>query len=148
MKTPTIISILLLLLGQENFCQDCKKCDTQALLETSRVIEKPDYKTVTKLVCALDSSCQNNIEFSEWSNDLIFGLIESDVNLFNLVLHDLGYNYVLLVASELENPNEEHDLRKIYELVINSNAPKDLILEEKRALIKAAEKMKIKLDIN
>jgi hypothetical protein len=147
MKELSIILIVFVLLRQDILCQECKKCDIQKLLETSKVVEKPDYKSVSEFVCTLDTSCRNNVEFSEWSNDIIFDLIRNDVNLFNLILHDLGYNYVLLIAGELENPNKEHDLRKIFELVINSNAPKDLILEEKRAIIKAAEKSKIKLDI-
>ena len=114
--------------GQEIICQDCKKCNIQALVEVSKVIEKPDYKTVSNFICSLDSSCRNNIEFSEWSNSLIFDIINSDVNLFNQVIHDLGYDYVLLVAKELEYPTKEQDLKKIYNLVIESIGPKDLIL--------------------
>ena len=129
MKPIFIIVIVFILLGgQEIICQDCKKCNIQALVEVSKVIEKPDYKTVSNFICSLDSSCRNNIEFSEWSNSLIFDIINSDVNLFNQVIHDLGYDYVLLVAKELEYPTKEQDLKKIYNLVIESIGPKDLIL--------------------
>ncbi|MDX5349070.1 MAG: hypothetical protein LPK19_17710, partial [Hymenobacteraceae bacterium] len=101
-------------------------------MEVNKQLDSLDYLSVMNFICTLDNSCRDSAEFSEWSNELIFKLIEEDINVLNGVLHELGYRYVLLVARELENPLLDYDLVKIYEVIKRSEgrAPKDMIEEE------------------
>jgi len=145
-KIKYILTGLMTIFIQYGFSQDCEKCDTGKLLDLSENMENLDYKTVKNFVCTFDSTCKNNIEFSEWSNELLFDLIKQDVNLLNHVLHDLGYKYVKLIAKELETPVVEVDLKRIYNLVKNADGPKDMIEEEKKAIKKAAENEGLNFD--
>ena len=141
-----IIVVFLTLFTQFGFSQDCKKCDIEKLLDLSENLENLNYETVKNFICTFDSTCINNIEFSEWSNELLFKLLEKDINLLNKVLHDLGFNYVKLIGKELETPIIDFDLNNIYLLIKNSKGPKDIIEAEKKAIIIAAEKEGIKLE--
>lgn len=145
-KTRLIIVAFLIILSQFGFSQDCKKCDLEKLLDLSENLDNLTYKTVKNFICTFDTTCHNNIEFSEWSNELLFKLIEHDVNLLNNALNELGYKYVKLIGQELETPIINFDLKKIYILIKNSKGPKDIIEKEKKAIKIAAEKEGIKLE--
>lgn len=144
--TLIIIPALFVLFSQEGLSQDCEKCNTEKLLDFSENIENLNYEIVKSFICTFDSTCSTNIEFSEWSNELLFKLIEKDINLMNKVLYDLGYKYVKLICKELETPIIEVDYLRIYDVLKNSHGPKDMIVEEKNAIITAAEKEGIKLE--
>ncbi|WP_020527084.1 hypothetical protein [Flexithrix dorotheae] len=143
MKQLFIIPLILVV--QFGIAQDCKKCNIDALKKLSRNFEDLNHEIVKQFVCTFDSSCNTNIEFSQWSNELIFTLIEEDISLLNGALHELGYNYVLLIANEIESPVIEVDYLKIYSIIKNALGPKDIILAEKEAIKKAAAKAGIQL---
>jgi hypothetical protein len=123
------------LFGQNN---ECEKCDIKKLKLVYDSLENLSYPIVYDFVCTLDSSCKNNVEFSEWSNELTFRLVEKNANLLNKVMHDLGFNYVLMVCNELSSPLMDYDYQKLYNQVKSSSGPKDMIYEQKKALIEAA----------
>lgn len=141
-----IIVAFLTIFTQFGYSQDCEKCDIGKLIDLSENLENLNYETVMNFICTFDSTCTSNIEFSEWSNELLFKLIENDINLLNKVLHELGFKYAKLIGQELETPVVEFDLKKIYNLIKNSKGPKDIIEVEKNAIKKAAEKEGIKLE--
>ena len=141
-----IVAILLVVFTQTVFSQDCKKCDIEKLLDLSENINNLDFEIVKGFICTFDSTCINNIEFSEWSNELLFKLIEKDINLLNKVLRDLGFNYVKLIGKELETPIIDFDLNKLYILINNSKGPNYIIETEKKAIKNAAKKEGIKLE--
>ena len=126
-----VISTFFVLLSQVGLSQDCEKCNTEKLIDLSENINDLNLRIVKEYICTFDTVCNTNIEFSEWSNELLFKLVEKDINLMNKVLHDLGYNYVKLICRELETPIVEVDYKRIYDLVKNSRGPKDMIAEEK-----------------
>ncbi len=127
-----VISTFFVLLSQVGLSQDCEKCNTEKLIDLSENINDLNLRIVKEFICTFDTVCNTNIEFSEWSNELLFKLVEKDINLMNKVLHDLGYNYVKLICRELETPIVEVDYKRIYDLVKNSHGPKDMIAEEKK----------------
>ncbi len=141
-----IVAILLIIFTQTIYSQDCKKCDIDKLSYLSENMNNLNSEIVKGFVCTFDSVCNTNIEYSEWSNELLFNLVEKDINLLNDVLHDLGFNYVNLICKELETPIVDIDLKKIYDLIIKSHGPKDIIEEEKKAIRKASKKEGIKLE--
>jgi len=98
------------------------------------------YDVVLRFACSFDSSCKNNAEFAEWSNDLLFQIMDKDINLLNKALHDLGFDKVLVICEEIAHPLKDYNYVDLYSKVKNSDAPKDMIDEQTRALEKAAEK--------
>ena len=141
-----VVVAFLTIFTHFGFSQDCKKCDIDKLIELSDSMENLKYQTVKNFICTFDSTCKSNIEFSEWSNELLFKLIDKDLDMLNGALHELGHNYVELISLELESPVIEVDLNKLYRIVEKSTEPKDITYEEKTALKKAAAKEGIKLE--
>lgn len=137
-------SLLLALVFQIGITQKCQKCDIKPLKVISKT-EEPNLQQIKSFICTLDASCQNNVEFSEFSNELVWKLITQDAKLFNQALHDLGWKYVKLVCDELENPIEGVNLQQIFTAVWESHTSKDIIYTEQIALKKAAQKVGIKL---
>lgn len=138
--------VFITFFNQLTFSQDCEKCNLNILLEVSENIENLNSKLISDFVCTFDSTCVNNAEFSEWSNELLFKVVKNDINLLNKSLHELGYDYVLLIANELANPIIDVDYYSVYEIIQVAQGPKDIILAEKNAIIKAAEKEGIDLE--
>jgi len=145
-RITLIISALFVLFSPVGLSQDCAKCNTEELLEFSENIDNLNYYIVKNFICTFDSTCINNIEYSEWSNELVFKLVEKDINLMNKVLHDLGFNYVKLICDELQTPVIDVDIKRIYELIRNSHGPKDIIEEEKKAIRTAAIKEGLEIE--
>lgn len=120
--------------------QDCKKCDIVTLTKISKNIDQLNLEIVKEFVCSFDSSCNSNIEYSEWSNELLFQVMNNDIDLLNKAIHELGYNYVKFVASKIEFPIHEFDYQKLYSIVKNSWGPKDIVESELQAIELAASR--------
>ena len=144
--TRIVFSALIIILTQLGYGQGCEKCNTEELLEFSENIENLNHEIVRKFICTFDSACISHIEFSEWSNELLFKLIERDINLLNQVLHELDFHYVKLISKELETPVVDVDFIKVYDQIKNAHGSKDIIVAEKKAIKKAAEKEGIILE--
>ena len=55
--------------------KDCNKCDIKIVLKTS---EKINQLTEEEIVCFLlgfDNTCSNNVEYSEFSNEILFKIV-------------------------------------------------------------------------
>ena len=143
-----LLAIPLLLITTGLYSQECPKCDTGILIRISHTMDELNYDDVKKFACTFDPKCKNNVEFAEWSNDLLFKVMENDINILNLAIHDLGYDQLLVICDEIANPIKDYNLAVIYQKVKNSDSPKDMIMEQTRALEEAAEKDGIYLKNN
>ncbi|QJD09381.1 hypothetical protein MY04_05600 [Flammeovirga sp. MY04] len=141
-----IFVILVTLCYVEVQAQNCTKCDIQTLKTVEQGLESLNFDLVYSLVCTLDSSCINNVEFGEWSNELIHKVLIKDVNLLNQVLHKLGWKYIMLVTKELQNPVIEYDYQQLFKIIKMAEGPKDMLYAEQEAIIIAAKKSGITLD--
>ena len=141
-----LLTILFFIVSFSAFSQDCKKCEVEPLQVLSNNIDSLTFEVVEDFICTLDSTCSNNIEYSEWSNELIFKIIIKDINLLQKVLYQLGYNYVELVAKEIESPVAEVDYKQIFSIIKNSKGAKDMKAEHKMSIINAARKSNIVIE--
>jgi hypothetical protein len=63
------------------FGQTIPKCDNSILLSTSQKIGKLDQKEITNFLLTFGQECRNNVEYSEWSNELLFSLLDKQTDL-------------------------------------------------------------------
>lgn len=63
------------------FGQTIQKCDDSILLSTSEKIGKLKQKEITNFLLTFGQECRNNVEYSEWSNELLFSLLDKQTNL-------------------------------------------------------------------
>jgi hypothetical protein len=63
------------------FANPIAKCDETVLLSTSEKIGKLNHKEIRDFLLTLGKGCRNNAEFSEWSNELIFSILDKQTDL-------------------------------------------------------------------
>lgn len=71
------ITIIALLINQIAFSQnECEKCNIDLIKDMSENLENPNIEIIDKFLCTFDNSCSNNVEFSEWSNEILYDFLE------------------------------------------------------------------------
>lgn len=88
---------------------DSTKCNIDYLLEVRENIDNLDKELISKLLITIDKRCHNNVEFGQFSNELLFMVLEKSPDLFiktfNELLNDIDTAYIFF---DLQNPI--HDL--------------------------------------
>ena len=119
MKKNILFLVLLIsylsVLGQS----ECSHCNIEVLKRTESSIDSLSNKEVRLFLCSLDSSCVNNVEFSEWSNELLFKVLNKKAETFLMVLEGGENVNTVYILSEIEAPIIEIDIQSIYNKVKN-----------------------------
>jgi hypothetical protein len=93
--------------GIDNY--DSTKCRTDPLLTIHQNIEKLNKQMVLDFLRTFSVNCEANIEFSEWSNELLFNILSAEPELTLEVLSkNLNELDTVSIYQELESPL--HDL--------------------------------------
>jgi hypothetical protein len=77
-----IIFFILLLVSTANTSAiarsflHCPKCDIEVLKYTENHLANLSRKEVAEFLCTFHSSCSNNVEYSEYSNELLFRVLD------------------------------------------------------------------------
>lgn len=61
--------------------QNIEKCDGSVLLFTSQRVGVLKQKEIRNFLLTFDSECRNNVEYSQWSNELLFLLLDKQTDL-------------------------------------------------------------------
>lgn len=97
---------------------DTLHCNGNILSEFSNGLDSLSYQTARKFLLTFDERCENNVEYSEWSNELLFKFVESNpLMLIEILTKEEGIkaNYIIKV---LEQPLDDGiDLKTIYNKV-------------------------------
>lgn len=81
MKFELRMLIFLTLIVLQGYGQVVKKCDSKVLLETSKRVGTLNQKEITDFLLTLGHQCRDSIEFSEWSNELLFNILDKQTEL-------------------------------------------------------------------
>jgi hypothetical protein len=76
-----LIFLTLTLTVLQGYGQVVKKCDSKVLLETSKRVGTLNQKEITDFLLTLGHQCRDSIEFSEWSNELLFNILDKQTEL-------------------------------------------------------------------
>ncbi len=111
--------------------QECEKCDRRKVLAASQNIDNLNGQLIYNFLCTFDESCSINVEYSEFSNDVLYKILSKHPKAIVKLIADnpelnseaiykqiasplLDYNYNSIVNSmkEIEG-NEEIKTRII-----------------------------------
>jgi hypothetical protein len=110
--------------GQTN--PDSLKCNRNILLEFDNHLDSLNNKLAKDFLHTFDKSCSNNVEFSEWSNELLFQFIEHYPDIFIKLLSSKEIFDTTYIYKNLETPvNDGINLEKIRANIksVKSNSP-------------------------
>lgn len=122
-------------------CEDaCYKCDIEKVKIVNENLDKLTMQMVSRFLCTFDSTCANNSEYSEWSNETLFKVLEKAPGIFfQVVVNGQVDNKILL--DQIENPiNDVIDIQIIYDKIKETKVQTDIKTEYLNALITAANK--------
>jgi hypothetical protein len=142
MKNHTYILALILLLSiQGAFCQGkCIKCDLDKLEFISLRVDSINKSLINEFLCTFDEQCKDDAEFGEFSNELLFRIIEKAPKLFIDVLSSQSKEKIDLILNELSDPAVEMDYPKIIDR-IKKGAPSSILKEKILINIKTIAEM-------
>ena len=146
-KMKKIIFTVLIVLGFTNLYagNDCKKCDIEKVKIVNEHLDSLTFQIIYDFLCTFDSSCRTNAEFSEWSNETIFKLLDKSPKLFFQVIVKRQIDNKLILR-EVENPLLDFDLQKIYNKVKTINVLSEIKKEYLDAICKAADFNGVKIN--
>ncbi|MCI1267826.1 MAG: hypothetical protein LKG19_14720 [Saprospiraceae bacterium] len=117
----------------------CQKCDIEKLKTVNEHLDSLTFKIVFDFVCTFDTSCKNNIEYSEWSNELLFKILDKSPTLLIEVLSAEKGN-TELILNEIKSPLLDINLQNLYDKVKGAASVEAIRTEFLNAIITASEK--------
>lgn len=122
-------------IGIDNF--DKTKCQSEPLLAITNNIEHLDDSLILDFLKTFSVICENNVEFSEWSNELLFKILSKNLELFFKTFADnISVLDTTAIFKELESPlHDLIDLEQIRKNITTIDIDKDF----KEKIIKRLE---------
>jgi hypothetical protein len=133
--TLTVISVRTL-----HADNPCKECDIEKVKAVNDNINKLTLDLVKDFLCTFDSSCNNNAEYSEWSNETLFLVIKTDPVLFMDAVSRGKLNHSEII-DEIENPiHDLINLQQVYDSIKSFKGKSQLKDRYLNAIIVAGQK--------
>ena len=134
-----ITSLALLIIITSFTENNCEKCDIQKVKAVDDHLNSLTYQIVSDFICTFDSTCKTNVEYSEWSNEILFKVLDKSPGIFFQVITKEKVDDKQLL-NEIENPILDFDFQTIYDKIKTVAASPDLKQKYLNALIVAASK--------
>ena len=95
--------------------QDVKKCDTSVVLATENNVGQLTQKDVSNFLMTFGKECQNNAEFSEFSNEVLFLVFDRQTQLVLKTITREEKEFEMdVILNELGSPiNDSIDIKKL-----------------------------------
>jgi len=123
----------------------CEKCDIEKVKTINDNLDNLTFEMLDEFLCTFDKSCENNVEFSEWSNEMLFKVLDKSTELYFKVLTNGKIENAEIILEEIKNPIVEIDYQKIYDNIKRVDTQEKLKKEYLRILKITAEKGGIKI---
>lgn len=123
----SFVAIILILLSTSVLAQR-KKCDDSVLSQINANMSKLTSSEIRMFLAVFDVSCKNNVEFSEFRDELLFRALEMHTKKVLLIL-EKEYPEIQLksILSELESPvTDAADLTDLIQKVEKVKASEQL----------------------
>jgi hypothetical protein len=81
MRTRLTLLTLVALTSLSTFGQEVKKCDGMVLSSTNGKVGHLTQNEIRDFLLTFGKECRNNVEFSEWSNEILFAVLYTQTKL-------------------------------------------------------------------
>lgn len=116
---------------------DCVLCNIKEVVKTEKKINNIKEVQIRKFLCTIKKECQTNIEFSEYSNKVLFALLDKHMNEVVKVLSDnksMDMEYILFQVS---NPLLDYNIKDLLLKVEKSGGKAEIKIQLINALKKS-----------
>lgn len=134
-----VIALMAVLFTHAAFAQEPSELDkcSQTLAKVESSLGALDRKIIDALLSSVNRTCLSSVEYSEWSNELVYAAATAEPLLFLSSLDKQPQDVQKNILGELESPvNDGIDLKKAYQAI--SSAPDSRTKTRVQTAIKAA----------
>lgn len=103
MKLIPFFLAILFVVNIQNM-KACEDCDFKSIVDTRNSINELNFKIVEDFLATFDNSCDNNIEYTQMSNETLFDVMHNSPGLFLKVLQYGNLDNHDLILKELKHP--------------------------------------------
>jgi len=135
-----LMTILLFTLTKMSATTFCEKCDIEKVKTINDNLDNLTFKMIDEFLYTFDKSCEKNVEFSEWSNEMLFKILNKSTELYFKVLTKVKIENTEIILEQIKNPIAEIDYQKIYDNIKKVDTQEKLKKEYLRIIKIAAEK--------
>lgn len=115
-----------------------KTCNTEFLAHLNNDKNITDYEIFEFLESFSDQGCKNNVEYSEYSSEVLFLLLDNKTSVFLKKLDEISPQARAVVLQELSSPVIERDMPALAKKVGRTDGSPKTISEVIVALVKNA----------
>lgn len=117
-KILSILTILLTLTSISNLVSaQSEKCDINKLLIIHENMDNLTFQMIEDFLFTFDESCKNNVEYSEWSTELLFKVIDKWTNLYFKVLTSEKITNDSCILKTFSDPLLDYNFQKLYDKI-------------------------------
>jgi len=113
--------------------QPCDKCKIEKVSDANAHLDSLTFQIVFDFLCTLDSTCKINVEFTEWSNEILFKILYKNPDLFfkAILTGQLNNKAILKV---IRSPLLDYNIQVIYDKVKSLKIQQEIKIEFLNAL--------------
>ncbi len=133
MKLRLVILTCLILATFNIYGQTIKKCDGAVVLFTKNKLGQLTQREIRDFLLTFGQECRNNVEYTEFSNEILFNLLDKQTELLLLTMEKEGGKIEMeIILEDLGTPiNDEIDLKtiltKVEKVKVNGQIKKDIV---------------------
>jgi hypothetical protein len=133
MKLRLVILTSLALTTLNLYGQTIKKCDGAIVLFTKTKLGQLTQREIRDFLLTFGQECRNNVEYTEFSNEILFELLDKQTDLLLLTMEKEGGKIEMeIILEDLGTPiNDEIDVKtllaKVEKIKVNGQIKKDIV---------------------
>ena len=105
-------------------------CSIEVLKKIEKSLDELEITMLEEFLASFHENCKNNIEYSEWSNELLFKVIEKSPDNFLQLLFKNSSLDKGVILNELSSPiNDNFEIDNLVEIIKKANAPEEIKTE-------------------
>ena len=132
MRSIVLLAIILMVSWPVH-AQPVTKCDMTNFLGLSKKMGFLTHQEIMNFLLTFDDECQNNVEYSEWSNELLFEMLDNQTELtVKTIAYETKSIERVAVLKNLEEPlhdrfNIKSIIAKVEKVKFNAEAKREIV---------------------
>src|SRR5262245_39992446 len=105
MKLILLLAIAFASISSALYGQSTTKCDMTNFLDISKNLGHLSHQQVSDFLLTFGEECKNNVEYSEWSNELLFELLDKQTEMtVKTIAHERKRIELAAILDNLQAP--------------------------------------------
>jgi hypothetical protein len=119
--------------------RECEKCDEQKVLAVSQNMDGLNYQLIYDFLCTFDESCSRNVEYSEFSNEVLYKVLAKHPKAIVELISDGSKLNSEYIYKQISSPLLDYDYVSIINSIKGTEGNEDIKIRIINSVKKAIE---------